>query len=482
MTNMMKPVMRALGISLAIGAVALCADFVMGSGKAVVAPQALAQADEPTNLRDLLRRVREGRIRDNEENRRREAEFQRQVNERRALLQRAEADLEAARARTEELEQRRTENETELATLETQLQEALGEFGELFGVVRQVASDTIGQFQDSMISAQFPNRAQELEVLTRSRVLPTLPQLETLWYLMLQEATEQGRNVRFDSIVFDTDGKQTTQEVIRIGVMTAMLADGGEFVTYANQAREKGVSVESFKELQRQPGARFRGAASSYVSAQPDTLSEVAIDPSRGQLLGLLIQTPDLVERINQGAEVGYIIIAIGVIGALLAILRFFQLLVTSMAVNRQAKKGTGSKGNPLGRVFLVYEENKKTDEKTLELKLDEAVLKELPRLEFGLPTIKVMAAVAPLLGLLGTVTGMIIVFQSITLFGTGDPKLMAGGISQALITTVLGLTVAIPLLLLHSLANGQYKSVAQKLDEQSAGLIAKRAEEKAKG
>ena len=124
-----------------------------------------------------------------------------------------------------------------------------------------------------------------------------------------------------------------------------------------------------------------------------------------------------------------------------------------------------------------MYAGDRDADMETLQLKLDYAVIKEVPKLEGALNIVKVLAAVAPLMGLLGTVIGMIVTFQAITLFGTGDPKLMAGGISQALVTTVLGLIAAIPLLLLHAFAANASRRVSQVLEEQSAGMVAEYAE-----
>jgi biopolymer transport protein ExbB len=132
---------------------------------------------------------------------------------------------------------------------------------------------------------------------------------------------------------------------------------------------------------------------------------------------------------------------------------------------------------NPLGRVLAAVEGIPLQEEELLQLKLDEAVLAEIPALERGNGLIKLLAATSPLLGLLGTVTGMILTFQAISLFGSGDPKLMAGGISQALVTTVLGLVVAIPLLFGHSLINALSRSMIQRLDEQCAGVLARNAE-----
>ncbi|MEM9842008.1 MAG: MotA/TolQ/ExbB proton channel family protein, partial [Pseudomonadota bacterium] len=146
-------------------------------------------------------------------------------------------------------------------------------------------------------------------------------------------------------------------------------------------------------------------------------------------------------------------------------------------AIRATAKTKQAGDGNPLARVFEAYETNKNADLETLELKLDEQILRESPKIERYNDIIKVLAAVAPLMGLLGTVIGMIITFTAITNFGAGDPKLMAGGISVALMTTVLGLVAAIPLLLTHALAAAMARGNQQILDEQAAGLVAERAE-----
>ena len=146
------------------------------------------------------------------------------------------------------------------------------------------------------------------------------------------------------------------------------------------------------------------------------------------------------------------------------------------MKIRGQLKRDEAKTNNPLGRVLKAAEDNQGADTESLELKLDEAILKESPKINSGLSLLKIIAMVAPLLGLLGTVTGMIIVFQAITIYGAGDPKAMAGGISSALVTTVLGLVVAIPTLLLHTLLSGKAKKLLHILEEQSAGIIAERA------
>jgi biopolymer transport protein ExbB len=213
------------------------------------------------------------------------------------------------------------------------------------------------------------------------------------------------------------------------------------------------------------------------MNAAPGETVEFGVDVTRGGILALLVESPTIRDRIEQGGIVGYCIIALGIIGLIIAILRWFALSTADRKVSAQLKRETASTDNPLGRVLAAYESNRGADTETVELKLSEAALKEMPALTKGLLFIKVTSAVAPLMGLLGTVTGMIKTFQVITLYGAGDPKMMAGGISQALMTTVLGLVVAIPMVLLHTVVSGKSRKIVNILQSQSAGLVAQHSE-----
>jgi biopolymer transport protein ExbB len=212
------------------------------------------------------------------------------------------------------------------------------------------------------------------------------------------------------------------------------------------------------------------------VSA-PEGIVGFGLDVTRGSILALLVESPTLGEQVNQGGIVGYSIIALGIIGLLIAIWRWIALTIAAQKVSAQLKSDKASSDNPLGRVLAAYEANRNADTETIELKLSEAALKEMPGLTKGLLFIKVVSVVAPLMGLLGTVTGMIKTFQVITLYGAGDPKMMAGGISQALVTTVLGLVVAIPMVLIHTIVSGQSRKIINIISSQSAGIVAEHAE-----
>lgn len=437
-----------------------------------------AQEGKVQSLDQLLELVRQGKTAETNEHRQREAEFLAKKNEQGQLLSNAKNTRVQEERKSERLETVFEENERKLGDLQKQLDDRLGSLKELFGVIQQVAGDARATFQQSIISAQFPNRGDSLtqliEKVSGGSRLPSIEEIENLWYQIQREMTQSGKVVTFSSEVILPDGAREERDVVRVG--TFNLVSDGKYLQYLSESGD-------VAELIRQPAGRFLGSASDIQAATgSDSLVGFAVDPSRGSILGLLVQAPSLSERVDQGGLVGYVTLAIGAIGMLLAAERIIFLLTVGRKVQAQVKSDRINTNNPLGRVLSVYEDNKGVDVETLELKLDEAIMKEMPPLERFLGLIKIISAVAPLLGLLGTVTGMIQTFQAMTLFGTGDPKLMAGGISQALVTTVIGLVVALPTLFLHSMVAGWSKRIVHTLEEQSAGIIAVHAEQEHKG
>jgi biopolymer transport protein ExbB len=431
---------------------------------------ALPAYAEGMSLQQLLNAVKRGQVAENQENANREAEFRREKSRQQTLLNQAQRDLSHLEREAERLEAIFNENEIELAEKNAQLVERLGSFGEMFGVIRQTAGATAAQFNASIISTELTGRDAGLRSLASSQSLPTTEALEGLWYTLLENMSAQGQIATFAAPVIDQEGHSSEGTVTRIGPFVA-IQEGN----YLGLDGDTG----GLRELGRQPAGRFLDAARALENADTGEIVAAAIDPSRGTILGLLVQTPSLTERVSQGGLVGYVIIVIGIGGGLLGLARIMSLTSAARSVRRQMKHSDKPvKSNPLGRVLLAADEIDSNNTEVIELKLDDAILQELPSLEAGLPFLKMLGAIAPLLGLLGTVTGMILTFQAITLFGTGDPKLMAGGISQALVTTVLGLIVAIPLLLLHSLASSRSREIIHSLEEQAAGIVATRAEE----
>jgi biopolymer transport protein ExbB len=424
---------------------------------------------EQLNLDQLLQNVKTAQGVEARINKTREAQFVAEKNKQQHLLQTARATLSKQENLSAQLRVDIEENEQKLSDLETQLNDRSGVLGELFGVARQAAGDLKADISHSLVSAQFTGRTEKLNSLISSKALPTIEQLETLWYTLQQEMTESGKVVYFNTQIEQASGKPHEAKVIRIGTFNAIA--NGEYLQFSSE-------TERLIQLARQPESKYLSLAEELSKTQTGSVP-MGIDPTRGVILSMLIQAPDAAERIQQGGFIGYIILIMGVIGGIYAIIRLVTLTQTSQKMAFQMNSEDVLTDNPLGRIFVAAEQDKSENTDNLELILDEAITREIPVLEKGLSMIKLLAAVAPLLGLLGTVTGMIATFQSISLFGTGDPKLMASGISQALVTTMLGLCVAIPLLFLHSLVASRSRILIQILDEQSAGLISQRRTKK---
>ncbi|NRA61351.1 MAG: MotA/TolQ/ExbB proton channel family protein [Psychrobium sp.] len=441
--------------------------FVIAS-MAITASFAQA-ADSSDTMTKLLQKIKSERVSEARIDKKREAEFRSARADKQALLTRAKAQRTAEKARGQRLLEQHADNERRMAQLAADLVAAQGDLKEAFGVVRGVAGDATGIIAASVISAQFPGRAEELAAIGALKGLPGLEQLENLWFALQTEMTESANISTFTTKVASIDGKTSEVAVTRVG--SFVLLDRNQYLVY----REDGVG-----ELAKQPSSRSIASIGPYLDTKSG-YTALYVDVSRGALLNLLTGQATLVEKYHQGEIVGYIITAVLFLGLLLAVERVFTLGRISAKIKTQLKTPTKPGNNPLGRILEVYHSAKGTDVETLELKLDEAILKEIPRLERGISIIKVLAAIAPMLGLLGTVTGMIGTFQAITLFGTGDPKMMAGGISTALVTTVLGLVAALPLMLVHAVVSGRSKSLLHVLEEQSVGMIAEHAEKESK-
>ncbi|WP_127346470.1 MotA/TolQ/ExbB proton channel family protein [Pseudidiomarina mangrovi] len=432
---------------------------------------AQAAPQQPVDLDQLLKQLQQGQYAQSEENKQREARFRAEAAQQEQLLREAVAQRDRLERLSEQLETQFEKNEIELAAVTETLNQRLGSLRELFGVLQQVSGDTASKLQNSYVSVEFPGRSEALSALAKkmgsSSKLASISEIESVWLALLQEMTESGKVSRFNTEVTLANGEKVARDVVRVGTFN-MVANG--------QYLELVPGTDTVAELIRQPSSRYLSTAADLQAAQNEQV-KFALDPTAGAILGLLVQAPSLGERIDQGGTVGYIILALGAIGLLIALERFVSLTLMGGKVKRQLKQSEARNDNPLGRVMAVQDKYPEVDTETLELKLSEAILREIPSITRNLTFIKIISVVAPLMGLLGTVTGMINTFQAITLFGTGDPKLMAGGISQALVTTVLGLVVAIPMTLLFAQLNTRSRTIVHVLQEQASGIIAERSE-----
>lgn len=428
-----------------------------------------AVAPNIQSLQQLLQQVKSDGLKESSIHKEREQIFLQNTSQQKQALKESKQTLREIKLQTERLKNTFDKNEESLATLEEELRKRMGNLGEMFGVVRQVSQDVASIRENSLLANELGARSQLLDELSESKALPSIPELEKLWYEMQLHMTKQGESKQYPTTYLNAKGQKIDANIAHIGPFVAFNEEG--FLNYD-------VQTQMFIALNKQPSEA--SLIDSFLNASDD-FSEMVIDPTRGTLLSLGSQSPSIVDRIQQGGLIGYIILFLAACGFVYSLFLLAQRLSMQAKMKAQLDNpDVADLNNPLGRVLKVYEnEQTSKDLETLEMKLDEAVLKELPELEKGLSIVKLLAAVAPLLGLLGTVTGMIATFQSITLFGTGDPKLMAGGISQALITTVLGLVAAIPLLFMHNILNGRSKEMIQVLDQQAAGIIAEQAQKR---
>lgn len=429
----------------------------------------MASAQAPSSLQQLLEQVKKDRVSEAKINKEREAEFLSERADKQALLRRAQNQLRAEEQRGDRLQASFAQNEQTIVDKEIELDQATGTLGEMFGVVRQASADAYGTISTSIVSAQYPGRETFLQEMAQdSKGLPNIRELEELWISLQTEMTESGQVNKFTADVIDLDGGSHTQEVLRVGTFNLVGEQG--YLVYDE-------STQSIRPLGRQPEGYQVASTQDLLGAGSGNVA-VYVDPSRGAILNLFKQKATLSERYHAGSYVGYIITGMLIIGLLIGVFKIIQLTLVGGKMRSQLNNvDNPSNTNPLGRILTVYNANKTADTETLELKLDEAILKELPTVESGINIIKIFAAIAPLLGLLGTVLGMIATFQQITLFGTGDPRIMAGSISMALVTTAQGIIAALPLILMHSIVAGRAKSIVHILDEQTAGVIASHAE-----
>lgn len=445
--------------SLAVGALVLCAQ---------------AGAATPGNLDELLEQTRTARQREAQANQEREARFVAEHGKQAALVSEARTELTEQQRRGASLSAQFDANEKRLTELQRQLESRAGNLGEMFGVVRQVANDFSSVVRNSIVSAEYPDREAFITKLAAAKSMPSIQDLERFWFELQRETTESGKVIRYKTHIISPKGESTPAAVVRIGPFTA--TSNGEYLSYLSSQKQLAV-------MARQPGTKFQYPAHS-LETTTHGYTEGMIDPTRGVLLSIYAQRPNLMERIQRGESVGYVIILVGVAGSLLALYQLFYLATVRGRVRNQLRyPDAPGTDNPLGRILATFRgDAAKLEEnaEVVELRISEAVLKEVPKLERFQSFLRLAVAAGPLLGLIGTVVGMILTFQSITESGSSDPKLMAAGISQAMIATVLGLGIAIPLLFANAWISSMSRSIVQVLDEQSTGLLAKHLEDRA--
>lgn len=396
----------------------------------------------------------------------READFKKTEQELKAEKAALVAKRNALQAEADKLSAQFSKNENSLARLEEKLRLETGSLGEIFGVVRQNAKEIRAELENSVTGVDRQQYASVIDDIVAAKSLPSMKQLIGLWHAMDEQIHASGEISTHDIAFIDGEGRTQTTSATRIGALGLVTKQG--YVNW-NNARKDAIAY------QKQPDNG--PTSSSLASIEQGETAAVVLDPSRGTLLEQLAQAPTLQQRLEAGGVIGKIILVLLAVGLIIGVYRGIVLAIARQKIQAQLKTPNQPGNNPLGRILSVYNKEQNRSVEALELRLLEAVVDEQTGLEKGLSMLKLLAALAPMLGLLGTVTGMIETFQVITQFGNGDPKVMAGGISMALVTTVLGLVAAMPLLLAHNILSTQAENIRNILEKQGIGLVAEEAE-----
>ena len=350
---------------------------------------------------------------------------------------------------------------------------------EVSGTVRAVAQDAATVLRRSLVSGQFPHRDQLIEPLLSELEFPSLDVVRQMADAMFGEIEHNGRIATTRLKYVDASGRQVEGDVVRVGAFNALCRQGDE-VAYLQYAPAK----QMFHQLIVDPPAAMQRSAEAFVSEQTENLH---MDLSCGGAYRQLTDMPGWYEQLKAGGALMYPLVIVGLVAIILMIERLVVLYREGKSAGELSRKITGpiqsgrweealalcqNRRGILGAVLKAGIGHRQERPEVLESVMEEAIQSTLPRLERSMSPLQILGMVAPLIGLLGTVTGMIATFQMITLYGTGDPKIMSGGISEALVTTQYGLIVAIPIILVHGYFQGRIDRIVGMLEEKAIMLV----------
>ncbi len=370
--------------------------------------------------------------------------------------------------------------ETEAALRETAAGDE-ADIGSLEEILRASAGEIRTLLAQSLTGPEYPDRKARIDQILLPDRMPGMADIAALADICFEEMAANGQVRRGEGKMIGADGAETAGTVVRVGGFTAFFEKEGA-VGYLRRDPELAYPAM----VPGTPPWGIRRAIRDYFDGESE---ELPLDLSRGVIAAAANRESDWRAFLSAGGPLVWPILFIGLLALILFIERFFSLLripartdrfmerLRELAADRQWSQCLDlcrSKQHiPVCNVLAAGIEYRDAGAEVLETALEEAVLREMPRLERFLTTLGVLAAVAPLLGLLGTVTGMIHTFQGITLFGAGDPRMMSGGISEALITTQLGLAVAIPIMIAHHFCDRRVEKITGDMEEKGTALEA---------
>ncbi len=412
------------------------------------------------------------------------AEARERILQDRETLENAIAELEENNRRHEERIDLLASELEGLSETENRLDQKIGETDsmvrELVGAIRVNAKDIAALFNDSLQHAFASEETVSFENIAGQGEFPGMADVRMMADMLVREIRLSG-SVRLENgFIIDRSGRGTDAEILLIGNFTAAYRTDDETGFLNNSP-----AGERLFALSRLPSGRMQGRIADYMDGKSEA---VPMDISRGGALRQLTHELRLWEQVPKGGPIVWPILIILGLGMAIIVERVLFLVrkrFDSEGFMRQidalVKEGKfeecrlacdGHGKKPVARVVGAGLACCQMPREEMENALQEAILKEIPPMERFLSTLGMLAAIAPLLGLLGTVTGMINTFHVITLYGTGDPRMMSGGISEALVTTMLGLAVAIPMLMAHTWLNRAVDRNISEMEEKAVTLV----------
>jgi biopolymer transport protein ExbB len=365
--------------------------------------------------------------------------------------------------------------------LKKELAEQNQEIQTIDGTIRTSAKQARDYFHESLTTPEFPERNAIIKEVLQPDKFAGLEGIRNLLTLFMDEMAASGEIKRREGKFTATDGTENQGELIRIGSFTAAyrLPDGN--LGFLRPSPDG----SSLLAIQGDPGWSLSKTMNNFFDNEDVVFP---VDISNGASFARLAQEQKSIgEWLSAGGLLVWPIIIVGIVAVILVIERFYSLsrirsnsdrnmgiilkMVSSEEWNKCKEFCKKQSKYPTCRIIGHTLNYMGEAREIIENAFQEGLLKELPMLERSLPTLNVLAAIAPLLGLLGTVTGMISTFQVITLYGTGDPRMMSGGISEALVTTQLGLAVAVPIMILHHILERRVDKIIGDMEEKGAGF-----------
>jgi biopolymer transport protein ExbB len=398
-----------------------------------------------------------------------------------AEVEKLEAQAKQLAADVQALQKRKTVGDERREKLAEKWSEKEVEFREISGNVRIAAKDIEALLNTSQLTALAPERLDKVGPILDPGYFPDIDDISGLTDVLLDEMRRSGQVALVQGAYVGRDGENHTGDILTLGKFTAMYRAPEEigFLTYSPESKK-------LFALTALPGRKMANAMKNYFEGKTGV---VPIDLASGESLVGIGDRASIVEEFKQGGNIMWPILVVGLVVVVFTTYKLIYLkrvhgdTDTIMGtVNDLAAKSDWpgieaimqkhqNHNWPVVNVIRNGIQARHEDRETLESVLQESILRELPRLERGVSVMAVLGAIAPLLGLLGTVTGMITTFQVITLYGTGDPKLMSSGISEALVATKWGLCVAVPTMLIHTLLSRRVHGVVSDMEEKAVTL-----------